>query len=280
MDTNIFTNVDLVIFDFDGTLYEDEDHFTYFAEQLKKRLPEDVQSLFKTEYEKMVAGEHAVTIGKVYDAIHDHIVKIEPIHSTVVNAWNWGGEELADELIQRLYPQPITFDFDTMIAIGDGWWLPNVCAMHFGLQDTQTAYVETKEFMATDQFQLTKIPGLREALLQLKEKKNIVLLTNSQADDVQRLLQNLNLHEIFETTITEAKKPQDTTKHFLELLQKFNIPAEKALSIGDNYINEIAPAMKMGMSAVYIDRYEVEYPEYQGRKVQSISDLINEVNAL
>ncbi|USK70604.1 HAD hydrolase-like protein [Peribacillus asahii] len=101
-----------------------------------------------------------------------------------------------------------------MIAISDGWWLPNVYAKYFGIQDTQSAYVQTKNFMATDQFHLTKINGLREALIHLKEKKNIVLVTNSQKENVHRILQNLDLQDIFENIITETNKPLDTKKHF------------------------------------------------------------------
>ncbi|USK72361.1 hypothetical protein [Peribacillus asahii] len=55
---------------------------------------------------------------------------------------------------------------------------------------------------------------------------------------------------------------------------------EKGLSIGDNYINDIAPAINIGMQTVYIDLYESEYLEYNGRKVKSISELIKEMNSL
>ena len=91
---------------------------------------------------------------------------------------------------------------------------------------------------------------------------------------------NLDLQGIFENIITEANKPLDTRKHFLDLLQKFDIRPEKGLSIGDNYINDIAPAINIGMQTVYIDLYESDYPEYNGRNVKSISELIKEMNSL
>jgi FMN phosphatase YigB (HAD superfamily) len=104
-------------------------------------------------------------------------------------------------------------------------------------------------------------------------------VTNSQKDNVQRILQNLDLQEIFESIITEANKPLDTKKHFLDLLQKFNIRPERGLSIGDNYINDIAPAINIGMQTVYIDLYKAEYPEYNGI-VKSISELIKDMSSL
>ena len=280
MKRSLIANAELIIFDFDGTLYEDTEHFVYYSEQLKKQLPEDIQPFYTKEYERILSGEHVVSIGKVYDVVRDYVLKLDPVQSTVVKAWTWKGKELEVDLIQELYPQSLNLDSDKMIAISDGWWLPTVCAKHFGLKDTQSAFVRTKNFMATDQFHLSEITGLREALIHLKEKKHIALLTNSQKENVHRILQNINLQDIFKNIITEANKPLDTKKHFLNLLEKFNIQPEKGLSIGDNYINDITPALNIGMQTVYIDLYQSEYTEYNGRKVKSISELIKEMNSL
>ncbi|MEQ6388058.1 HAD family hydrolase [Bacillaceae bacterium S4-13-58] len=277
---NLLTDSELFIFDLDGTLYEDTDHFEYYAEQLKQELPEALWPEFSKVYEKIVAGEHIVTIGKVYDVLRDHVLKVDSMDSTVIQAWKWTGVELEENEVRTLYPHPISFDFDSMIAIGDGWWLPNVCARHYGVVDTHTSYVKTKNFMATDQFQLTKIPGLREALLNLREKKQLVLLTNSQEDDVHRLLQLLDLVGIFKEVITEARKPQYTKNHFARLLEHYQISPEKVLSIGDNYVNEIAPAIHLQMQTIFIDFFELDYPEYTGVKVKSISDIIMEMKSV
>lgn len=274
---NIFTDIDLVIFDLDGTLYEDTEHFQYYAELLKKQLNNDVQERFMHEYEKMVAGNHIVSIGKVYDVLRDYILKIDMDFSNVLSAWTWDGQPLEIEEIKKIYQTPIQLDFDTMIAIGDGWWLPNVCARHFGVKETQEAYVKTKEYMDTTAFHLTKIPGLREGLKHLKEKKDIVLVTNSEKNDVNRILRNLDLEDIFVHIISEAKKPQYTKNHFVQLLKKFSVNPKSAMSIGDNYINEIAPAVNLGMKTVFIDFYDLDYPEYRGVKVRSISEIIEQM---
>lgn len=270
----------LYIFDLDGTLYEDTDHFSYYAEQLKLELPENVRNDFMKEYEKMEAGDHIVTIGKVYDVVRDHILSIDSVTSKVTNAWKWDGNQLVDDEIAQLYPHPISLDFDSMIAIGDGWWLPNVCARHYGAVDTQEAYHKTKEFMATDAFTLNQIEGLREALIHLKTKKHIVLLTNSQPDDVERLLNMLHLNDIFDDVITVAKKPQLTHHHFQQLMNKYDVQASSTLSIGDNFLNEIAPALQLNMRTIFIDFYGLEYAEYNGPKVQSISNIIPYIHSL
>jgi putative hydrolase of the HAD superfamily len=139
-----------------------------------------------------------------------------------------------------------------MIAIGDGWWLPFVTAKHYGVNDTYTSYNKTKEYMVTDQFELTKTPGLKQGLLELKESKKIVLCTNSDIDDVGRLLKELELDTVFEHILTSAMKPTNTESHFKKLLEQYGVEPHEVVSIGDNFINEIAPALKLGMKAVYI----------------------------
>src|SRR5690606_4423892 len=104
---NIFTDSDLVIFDLDGTLYEDTEHFQYYAELLKKQLNKDVQERFMHEYEKMVAGNHIVSIGKVYDVLRDYILKIDMDFSNVLSAWTWDGQPLEIEEIKKIYQTPI-----------------------------------------------------------------------------------------------------------------------------------------------------------------------------
>jgi HAD superfamily hydrolase (TIGR01509 family) len=273
MDT-IYQQAKLIVFDLDGTLYEDTAHFDYYAQQLKLELKKEVWADYEAEYKNMIDGQHIVSIGKAYDVVRDYVLRVDSLSLEVIQAWTWDGRELSAEERTNYYNSPISFDFDSMIAIGDGWWLPNVCARHFGVVDTQTAYHHTKEYMATDQFTLTKIPHLKSSLLHLKTKKNTVLLTNSQDDDVARLLHLLDLEGTFDHIITVARKPQHTLNHFSDLMEKYKVSPEQCLSVGDNFINEIAPAVKIGMKTILIDCYSLSYPEYQGIKVSSISDTL------
>ncbi|WP_202081071.1 HAD family hydrolase [Caldalkalibacillus salinus] len=275
--TNLFEDSQLMIFDLDGTLYEDTDHFAYYAHLLKQEVDEAFRSAYEREYKKMINGEHTLKIGSVYDLVRDHIVEIDSSSSRVTHAWTWDGDPLSEDERQRLYPTPVECDFETMMAIGDGWWLPNACARHFGVNDTDTAYVKTKEYMAAEQFSLTRIPGLREGLLHLKQKRDIVLVTNSDPDDVGRLLDRLDLDDIFEDRVTVAKKPQYTKNHFSQLLKEYDVRPHEAISIGDNYINEIAPAIQLGLKTIFIDAYNSNYPEYKGVKVDSISETIEDM---
>ncbi|RXI98367.1 HAD family hydrolase [Anaerobacillus alkaliphilus] len=265
-------NGQVFVFDLDGTLYEGTDHFDYYAERLLLDVAEENKEAFRIDYEKMKTGDHPVKIGKAYDVERDMVLTLDPFTLKVVKAENWAGEELSEEKKNELYSGLLAFNFETMIAIGDGWWLPFVAAKHYGVQKCYPRYVETKEYMVTEQFQLEQIPGVRQGLEKLKETKKIVLVTNSDIDDVGRLLKELNLDGIFEHIVTSAQKPSRTVEIFKQIIEQYEVKPEEVVSIGDNFINEIAPALQMGMSAIYIDPLQGDLSHDQLQVVKSLGD--------
>lgn len=248
----------VLIFDLDGTLYEDTDHFDYYAKLLATDLPKNEQRHFLKEYEAMKTGNHIVAIGKGYDVRRDSILTIDPMTLEITEVHDWSGQAWTMEKVHNTYDGPVAFDFENTIAIGDGWWLPFVTAKHFGVKDTHSRYNQTKEYMVTDQFQLTKTPGLKEGLLQLKSDKQLVLMTNSDSEDVGRLLKELELDTIFEHIIPSAYKPVKTVETFHDIMRRYGVKPHETVSIGDNFINEIAPALKVGMHGVYINPHQSE----------------------
>ncbi|MDG5786818.1 HAD family hydrolase [Evansella sp. AB-P1] len=267
----------LFIFDLDGTLYEGTDHFDYYAKRLMLDVDEKYHEAFWKDYEQMKAGNHPVSVGKAFDTKNDAILTVDPMTLTVVEALDWNGNRKRD--IELLYGEKqLQFDFKNIIAIGDGWWLPFVCAVHYGVKDCYPRYVETKEFMVTDAFKLEKIKGLQSFLLNLREKATIVLLTNSDKEDVGRLLNELNLTDIFHEVVTSAQKPTKTTMFFEQLIQKYDMNADEVVSIGDNFINEIAPALLLGMKAIYISEHSHQAEHENLIQVKRITDWIEMVD--
>ncbi|EIT85798.1 HAD superfamily hydrolase [Fictibacillus macauensis ZFHKF-1] len=244
----------LLIFDLDGTLYEDTDHFDYYCRQLQERAEASIQDVFYDDYEKMKKGLHPVAVGKAYDLKHDRALTVDPFTLQVTAAHTWEGKAIADEHLNEEYSGEITYDFERFVPIGDGWWLPYVTAMHYGLkqEDTWECYNATKLYMVSDAFSLTKTPGLKERLLQLKEEKYLVVMTNSDIDDVNRLMKELDLEDVFHEIHASSFKPIQTKAVLQKLLDKYNVAPSHAVSIGDNFINEIAPALLEGLHAVYI----------------------------
>jgi putative hydrolase of the HAD superfamily len=256
----IINNAKLLIFDLDGTLYEDTDHFDYYCRLLQKRVSDEKKQAFWNTYESMKNGTHPVGIGKVYDIKNDASVTVDPMTLQVTKVTSFEGIEWSEEQLKKEYEGELVYDFERLIAIGDGWWLPYATAMHFGLKqsDTWECYNATKEYMVTDQFTLSKTPGLKDALMRMREKKKLVLMTNSEREDVKRLLNELELEGIFHTLHTESQKPLLTKDKLHAILEEFQVQPHEAVSIGDNFINEIAPALLMGLKAIYIQPNRIE----------------------
>lgn len=265
--------IKLIIFDLDGTLYEDTTHFEFFAQLLMNKLPKNIQKDFLLEYKKMKDNEHIVSIGKAYDAKEDSVLTIDPFTFKVINAFSWEGKRWDVSKVKATYPGPLTFNFDHLIAIGDGWWLPVVTAFHFGLTDTKDSYIKTKEYMTSDQFKLVQTPGLKEALIKLSKNKHLILVTNSEEDDVNRLLTKLDLQNIFDDIFPSANKPANSREHFQYIKTKYEINPKHILSIGDNFINDIAPAIQLDMHGLYIQTGHTKPDELNNLHV--VPNLIN-----
>lgn len=242
----------LLIFDLDGTLYEDTDHFDYYASLLKETLPPEKRDAFTTEYRKILAGDHPLSIGKVYDVTRDAILQLDPATLEVEAACDWDGSPWPQNRIRQTYPGSLTLDFDRTVAIGDGWWIPFAVAKHYGAGDTYPFYVKTKEYLAAHEHLLTRTPGLKSWLEEQRKTKILVLVTNSERDDVQRLLSRLHLDGLFHRIVTSARKPTHTAKIFQSLIRDYRVSPTEAVSIGDNFLNEIAPALNLGMKAVFL----------------------------
>ncbi|CAM3827611.1 HAD family hydrolase [Alkalicoccus chagannorensis] len=239
----------LYIFDLDGTLYSGREHFDYYASLLKQDVQKEAKGAFEEDYEAMKRGDHPVKIGRAYSPVRDEVVQVDPYTSRGTKVVDWYGRPVETSPYEAA---ALTFDFTHLAAIGDGWWLPFAAASHHGVTNIQRRYHETKDYMASDSFQLTSIPGLPSFLRSLTRNHSAVLVTNSDLADTERILRELGLEDSFHEKICSAGKPRWTKSLFADLLRKYDVEAEEAVSIGDNLLNDVAPAVQMGMKGIYI----------------------------
>lgn len=252
------SRISLIIYDLDGTLYEDTHHFDYYANELKKRLPQDVQDRFQADYEAGVRDEHPMRIGRTYDAVRDLI--LVQIKGQVQEAYTYDGEQLPAEKVSELYPNGVTVNLEDMFSVGDLWWVPGCIARHYGLTDAQTseAFLATREFMMGPDFHMNNIPNLLETIAASRANGvKQVLVTNSPQPDSEKILDKIGLLNSFDEKVFTARKPSGTKAVFERLSQQFNVPYERILSVGDNWVNEILPALELGCQTVYIDPHNI-----------------------
>ena len=260
-----------IIFDLDGTLYEDQHHFAYYARQLSQMLPSASRDAFIRDYRAASQGRHPVQIGRVYDTGKDLV--LVQIDNNLQEVYAWNGQTLP---VDEHYSGPVAIDQARYISIGDPWWIPQSIARHYGLSpvDCTRAFLQTREYMISPAFEMNPVPGFRETLLELKTNLNLVLLTNSPQADSAIILQKLGLDDVFDHMIFDGKKPRHTRRHFEEIRATFDTEIVNMLSVGDNYVNEIIPAWELGMPALFIDCHHTGHSRSADMVVGSIAELI------
>ncbi|MGZ4107456.1 MAG: HAD family hydrolase [Tumebacillaceae bacterium] len=269
------TRVNLIVYDLDGTLYEDTHHFDYYAEQLKKRLPSDVQAAFQADYEAALRDEHPLRIGRTYDATRDLI--LVQIKGEVLEGYHWDGTPIAEAELRDLYPNGVEIDMQTMFSVGDLWWVPGCISRHYGLTDPQTseAFLATREFMMGPDFHMNKIPGLLEAIAAATANGvKQVLVTNSPQPDSEKILDKIDLLNAFDEKVFNARKPTGTKAVIERLSEKFGVAYANILSVGDNWVNEILPVNELGGQTVYIDPHDIGANLEADKRVASMQDVL------
>lgn len=279
-----FSDVSLVIYDLDGTLYNETRHFLYYAELIRDALPAERRSDYWRELELMWSNRHPLKIGRVYDAERDLVLSVNE-QMQVISAWQWAGDKLAPAAVAATYPEPIVCHMEgPLIAVGDGWWMPVVGARRHGLTDTQRYYVRTKEQLHNTAEWLQPISGLADAIRKAGTSVPQVVATNSDLDDAKALLKRLGLTDAVNGLYASCNKPTDAEKWFQRICAEWDVPLHAALSVGDNHLNDVMPALRLGMQGLLIDggdpSHETTTPSANFQRVSGIEKLIPWLNSL
>ncbi|WP_404442934.1 HAD family hydrolase [Sutcliffiella horikoshii] len=250
-------NISTIVFDLDGTLYEDTHHFQYYADLLKNKLPAEKQTKFEEDYKAIEAGTHTLKMGRVYDAKRNLI--LAHIDGKVTKGWTWDGVEVSQVKLTSYYPDTLQFDLFDMLSIGDLWWVPVSIAKHYGLssEEAYAAFLQTRKHMMTEDFLLEPLAEFANVLEKLHQKYTLILMTNSPQTDSDVILKKLGFTSYFHDKIYEANKPVHTADRLSYISQQHHVPYSQMLSVGDNYINEILPAALLGCKTICIDPFDL-----------------------
>jgi len=272
--TTMLTGIKTIVFDLDGTLYEETNHFDYYADRVAGKLPSSKREEFIHDYQTVLDGRHVLQIGKVYDANRDVILTVKD--GNVLKAERWDGSKLTNDEILAYYSEAIEVNLDDMLSIGDLWWIPVSLGRHYGLsqEETYEAFLQTREYMMSPKFQMNPIRGLKETLHHLSKRRVLIMMTNSPRSDSEAILAKLKLENVFHEKIFMAGKPVQSKQQFHRISGKFGVQFHEILSIGDNYVNDILPAKELGCQTMMIDQHHVAPHHSADVIVKSLADGI------
>ncbi len=248
------STVQVIVYDLDGTVYDDTRHFELYAREIQSHLPEEVRDPFWADYTLAVEGRHpALRIGTFYDVPRDLVLQTKG--GKVVRALHWDGTEAPPLVVRELYNGPLEPDHSTLLNVGDLWWVPSAISYHYGgvPEKHGEAFLKIREVMSDPHFVVRPIPGLAEVIASLKGKVVQVLATNSPQPDSEAILQKVGLLGHFDRMYFRSGKPSGLGPIMSEIARDYQVGMEAILSVGDNLVNEIAPTQAMGCRTVFID---------------------------
>ena len=267
--------VRVIVYDLDGTVYDDNRHFETYAREIQSYLAPELHDTFWQDYTAVVEGQHpALRVGCFYDAERDLV--LYPKGGRVVRALHWEGNEVPPVVRQQLYPGLVEPDGVKIINVGDLWWVPSTISLHLGGLPANhgKAFLRVRDIMAAPDFEMLPIPGLAEMVEGLKGKVVQVLATNSPQPDSEAILTKVGLMGHFDRMFFQSRKPAGLKAIFQEISDTYSVPMEAILSVGDNLVNEIAPARAMGCQTAFIDPHALGDDDDADLRVTSMSELM------
>lgn len=267
--------VRVIVYDLDGTVYDDNRHFELYAREIGSYLSDEVRESYWADYTAVVEGRHpALRIGSFYDVEKDLV--LFPRGGRIVRALHWDGSEVPPVVREQLYPGQVEPDHVRIMNVGDLWWVPSACSAHHGGQgeNHSAAFLRIRDIMADPKFEVRPIPGLAEVIAGLKGKVIQVLATNSPQPDSEAILTKVGLLGHFDRMYFNSRKPAGLKVIFDQLAADFGVSHSAILSVGDNLVNEIAPAKAWGCQTVFIDPHAMAEPDDADLVITSMTELL------
>ena len=119
------------------------------------------------------------------------------------------------------------------------------------------AFARTRAFMLTDECVLDVPEGLRAFLERSGARARRVLVSNTPSFGVMPLLERLDLLGLFDEIVCDAAKPHRFAERLAAAAQVLDVPRSAVISVGDHFVNDIAPAIAAGCATAYIDPFDV-----------------------
>ncbi len=143
---------------------------------------------------------------------------------------------------------------DTSVVAGDNWEAvvklaePRVPDREVW----QQAFLETREFMMSSECQLEVSPLLLDFLRQIRHRVALVVASNSPEQAARPLMEKLGLTGYFDRIYSQANKPLGLVTIVEQVMGGKPFAPEQVYSVGDNYHNDIEPAVERGWLAAHI----------------------------
>lgn len=266
--------VRVILYDLDGTVYNDTVQFDYYISRIAARLPMERQPEVRRQFEAACRGEDPrLVVGRFYHAASGTSVELN--QQRKVERVFRGAEEVPRNRWPDLPETPQHDGYD-LLNVGDLWGISSAVGRLFDLprEELRACFTETRAFMAGPDFRIQPIPGLVETMQMLRGKVGQVLATNSPPEASQVILQKTRMIDLMDTCYYNSNKPIGLPGLLERIRADFGAEPGEVLSVGDNYHNEIIAARQLGAQTAFIDPHGHGGPGDADIYVRHMAELV------
>lgn len=238
--------VRVVLFDLDGTLYQDHD---FHRDYLRYLLKGTAYAGFCEEAVRLadeIMDHSAVPMNRFY--------RVRPVN----HAEGW--QELAADL-RRCMIEEMPFEACYRNGLGDlqfladPWEVATMIAAALGVleQNGEKAFLRVRREM--EEKALVPNRELRELLAELKERYITVLLSNSPQESAANFIERLGFTGYFTYTLYDACKPYRLFENLHRHPGLEQVSNQTVLSVGDHAFNEIVNVHLAGGQTIWMNPY-------------------------
>lgn len=243
--------IDTIIFDLDGTIYQNtEFHRDYLRFLVEGTAREDWVDSLIAFADAVFAGERLV-MNAFYDA--------RPIEASTPAAYFAALERAL--LPELTYEEAVARD--DCLYTGDAWAVVTLMGQTLGLLDNgrgDAVYRRTRDKMSADG--MTGCARLRRAIQGLEGRCETILLSNSYESTAIEFLQQLGFEHTFQKFVFSANKPAGMVQALRAQDAALLKRPERVLSVGDHAFNDLLPLRRLGCRTLWVNPYcNIHTPE-------------------
>jgi FMN phosphatase YigB (HAD superfamily) len=114
--------------------------------------------------------------------------------------------------------------------------------------------------------------GLADLLRRRPADVRCVLVTNAPVEGIEPVLARLGIAGLLDELVGDAGKPDGMPEVLARLLDDAGLPADRLLSVGDIWRNDLEPAAAIGAATAFVDRFERGdgTPTFRGRTLEAL----------
>jgi FMN phosphatase YigB (HAD superfamily) len=268
-------DVDVVVFDFDGTLYEGTGFLEPHLAALQGALGPDGPDL-SAAYEQVLAGEHVLQLGDLFD--FDTATIIRPIPEPPDDVFGLRVDATLDLEGRRVPPPASVVDghvaFGAPVTyVGDPWQISAALARGFGVDPAarREAFVAVRHVMNGDDYDLGIPACLDDLLARFAHVGQRILVTNTDEELGALAVARLDVDDHFDRMVFGANKPVGLAGLLGSIVA--DVDPARVLCVGDNYWNDVLPAYQLGTQSVLIDPFDIAAVSDRPLHLHELTDL-------